>query len=461
LEAIGRARDAALTSGQELVFPQGQYLIRGPLELGFARLHVRGIGRVVIQAAFDQGNVVSFDAGEQAIAYQSSFRNFIIRGTGSPNQSGLFIRNVVHGVREDIRVRNVGHYAFHIVGDVFSNYRNLVSDTQNDGAGQEGTPIADCHVDGSAAVSATTACIFENLILENGRQHGLYLAKAANNVFKGGGAEGLEGTGVFVSAEAHRNHFEQFYCEANHGGDFDVRGQRNAFINCEAYDPERRTTQFAIRPGAVGNAIEKCGAIGPAGAMTIVQIEAGASDTIIRDCDLYRLIDSGNRTVLENYSDAFAGRSRTGGRSFGNGANSDPRVLDWYEEGKFAPRFAGTAREGNLGYQSATGEFQRIGNRVLFSLAVQAGQVTSPPSGGLLVKGLPYASAAATFDQAAAVGNYRGLSWPAGTTQIGAHLAGAAIRIVGLMNGRSEPFSATALKSGDMIAISGSYSVDG
>jgi hypothetical protein len=138
-------------------------------------------------------------------------------------------------------------------------------------------------------------------------------------------------------------------------------------------------------------------------------------------------------------------------------------VLDWYEEGRFSPRFGGTDRDGNVFVDVATGDFQRIGDRVFFSLTVRVSQVVAAPAGGLVVRGLPYpAGASVAYRQPAHIGEIAGLAWPAGATQVAAGVQGAAIRIVGLQPGSGpQDFDSARLKHGDMIAISGHYRVDG
>lgn len=311
LAAIHAARDVALTTGQELVFPQGFYKVSAAPEFGFPRLHVRGEGRVVIQADFNGGSVVSIDAGPTNIAYQGSFVNFTLRGNGSANQTGLYIRNRVHNYVADVRTRNVTKYAVHILSDVLSVYDRLTSDYQDDGIGSEARPTHDLYLDLTAANGAVTRCAFNECRFEEGQSFGVYLASATNCTFNGGAAEGLPGWAVYVSAASFRNQFNEFYCELNALGDFDILGNRNRFINCEAYDGSQATTQFKVRSGARGNFITGGGAFSSGGvALTTIVIDSGAIDTVVRDIDLYKLTDSGTSSVCENYSDAFNGRSR-------------------------------------------------------------------------------------------------------------------------------------------------------
>lgn len=63
-------------------------------------------------------------------------------------------------------------------------------------------------------------------------------------------------------------------------------------------------------------------------------------------------------------------RNRTLGLSFANRAVADGQTLDWYEEGRFAPRIDGDARTRNWAVRDA--RFTRIGNIVQVSVTIEA-----------------------------------------------------------------------------------------
>jgi hypothetical protein len=438
LAAIEDARDAAIAASKTLVFPQGTYKISATLELGYARLHVRGEERVVIQADFTSGPIVS--VANSGIAYQFSLRNVVLLGKYSGSAAvgtevGLKTQNVVHAVYENIRVRNVTDKAFDVTGDVFSVYNNLVSDRQNDGRNDEAAPQYDLYIDGSEMASSTSACQFNNCILECGTVAGVYIAKGTNNIFKGGGAEGLSGKGVIVSADAHRNQFDQFYCEYNAGGDFDISGTSNVFVNCEAYDLTRTNTSFHVRSGAARNVIEKCGAVTDAGAYTIVQIDAGAEDTTVRDCALYKVADSGARTWLENWSDAFNGVEKGGTRTF-------------------TPSFSGSNAVGTFTYDVRSGTATRIGRRVFFEIALRITGVTSGATGSeVRITGLPWPAS----HGAAMVVDEGGMTYPGVATALGGYIDGNRIVLRGNKNaGTVDP---TTLTAWSFVRVTGHYEV--
>lgn len=438
LAAIEAARDAAIAANKTLVFPQGTYKISATLELGYARLHVRGEERAVIQGDFTTGPIVSVSSS--GIAYQFSFRNFVLVGkysgaTPVGTEVGLRTQNVVHAVYENIRVRNVTGKAFHVTGDVLSVYSNLVSDQQNDGLSNEMVPQYDLYIDGTASNSSTTTCQFNNCILERGTVAGLYIAKGTNNIFKGGSAEGLPGRGVIVSADAHRNQFDQFYCEYNAGGDFDISGTGNVFVNCEAYDLARATASFRVRSGALRNVIEKCGAVTASGAYTIVQIDAGAEDTVVRDCALYKLTDLGTRTWLENWSDTFNGVARGGSRAF-------------------TPTFVGSVAAGDFTYDVRSGTATRIGRRVFFELTLRIRSVTSGATGSeARITGLPWSAS----NGVAAVVAEGGITYPGASTVLGAYIDGDRLVLRG--NKDAGTVDPTTLTAWSYVGVTGHYEV--
>lgn len=438
LAAIEAARDAAIAASKTLVFPQGTYKISATLELGHARLHVRGEERAVIQADFTTGPIVSVSVS--GVAYQFSLRNLLLVGkysgaTPIGTEVGLKTQNLVHAVYENIRVRNVTDKAFHVTGDVLSVYDNLVSDQQNDGLSNEMVPQYDLYIDGTASNSSTTACQFNNCILERGTLAGLYIAKGTNNIFKGGSAEGLPGRGVIVSADAHRNQFDQFYCEYNTGGDFDISGTANVFVNCEAYDLARTTVSFHVRSGALRNVIEKCGAVTGAGAYTTVQIDAGAEDTVVRDCALYKLTDAGTRTWLENWSDQFNGVAQGGSRTF-------------------TPTFVGSSAAGAFLYNVRNGTATRIGRRVFFEIALRISSVTNGATGSeTRITGLPWSASGG----AAAVVDETGMTYPGASTVLGGYIDGNRIVLRG--NKNAGPVDPTTLNAWSYVRVTGSYEV--
>ena len=95
---------------------------------------------------------------------------------------------------------------------------------------------------------------------------------------------------------------------------------------------------------------------------------------------------SGVALAVTGVANTAAGSFSTGA-SFGNAANTDATVLDWYEEGTFTPTGSGM---GSPSYSSQAGVFTRIGNKVQFALElVWTGGTLGA---NIAVTGLPYSA---------------------------------------------------------------------
>lgn len=77
-------------------------------------------------------------------------------------------------------------------------------------------------------------------------------------------------------------------------------------------------------------------------------------------------------------------RNRTTGFSFANRADSDPQVLDWYQESSFTPQVTGSNR---AGYKSRKAQFTRIGNVVHVGIHLTWDGTGTPQS--ITIEGLP------------------------------------------------------------------------
>jgi hypothetical protein len=90
-------------------------------------------------------------------------------------------------------------------------------------------------------------------------------------------------------------------------------------------------------------------------------------------------------------------------------ASADANTLDDYEEGTFTPIIVGGTTAGTATYTSQTGQYTKIGNRVLISIRI--GYNSGTGTGTLNIGGLPF-----TTDSAgASLSNYSdGISMTAG-----------------------------------------------
>ena len=79
-----------------------------------------------------------------------------------------------------------------------------------------------------------------------------------------------------------------------------------------------------------------------------------------------------------------------GGITF-NGDTAAANALDDYEEGTFTPGFGGHSATGTFGYATQIGRYTRVGNRVWFTIVLNADSHSGTTSGNFRITGLPFA----------------------------------------------------------------------
>lgn len=462
--ALSSAVAAAAAGNRSLVLRAGTYLHGRPLNLAFAGLRIRGEGLVTLRHTGASSPCVSMDAGDRAILYDHVLENIIIEGSGAPNQDGLFVRNMPHGIRRNIRVRNVTGRAFHILGDVLSTWENCIV-SANEGAFRH-VPARDFQIGGSAAVSATTAVLFINCIAESATECGWYLDRCDDCKWVGGASEGLgrHGTpgrrpiGLFVSRGASQNSFDSVSMELNDGGDVVVEGNGNHFVDCvmqsrAAASPYESVRSITVRGTARGNRFE-------GGSAYFAAVERGASNSTFRHIELTHSInDQGAGTVIADCLQLFNSAARFPSRTFGNVDDHNPLALDWYQEVRFEPSLQGSRSGGRLTYGRRIGVATRIGNICMFSIELEIASIGQAPAGPLVVDGLPF-PANADIGSAIAIGEIVNVG--PGEGHVGARIdAGqSAIRLLCSPSAGSPiGLDGGALRTGAVLRLSGHYTV--
>ena len=371
------------------MFTKGRdYAHSQPLNFGFTGLKVFGNGCVLRHIGTAAGASVMIDAGATSINYGHEFGGFLIFGNGVTDSDGLLVRNVVHASRYDIKVRNIERTAFDIRGDVLSTYDSCVCSYANSGGPTEAKPRTVFRLDGTpGAITATTACVFTNCIAETAREVGWNLATAQNNKFIGGTSEGLDGVGLVISTQSTGNSFGSFFMEFNGQGDVICRGSDNRFqdiaATSRAVNPPYEAVRSIILKGSAANNVFS----GGRGAYAI-EIETGATSNRFENLQCWRIIDGGTATIIANCQQDFNSLTRYSGTTLGNVNNPDPKALDWYEEGTFAPAAAGNSSPGAPTYAVRSGHYTRVGRMIVFSLTLSwTGQ---DGAGDLQFPGLPF-----------------------------------------------------------------------
>ena len=95
-----------------------------------------------------------------------------------------------------------------------------------------------------------------------------------------------------------------------------------------------------------------------------------------------------------------------------NSSVTDPLVMDWYEEGTFTPSVIGASTAGTCTYSNRVGKYQRVGNRLNFTIDISWSSHTG--TGNLLISGLPFtigfSTSASCFYNSLVVGSSKDLT---------------------------------------------------
>jgi len=110
-----------------------------------------------------------------------------------------------------------------------------------------------------------------------------------------------------------------------------------------------------------------------------------------------RVMDFGTNNKSLFINNPFNAYQVLGGLGFGNAANSNVNVLDWYLEGTFTPDLTfNTAGDVAVTYSTRVGKYTRIGNRIFVEVTIVTSSFThTTASGNLLIANMPFAPLAA------------------------------------------------------------------
>lgn len=450
--AMSTAVQAAVDAGCDLIIPAGTYRIDQPLNLGFAGLSVVGRGKAILRFT-GHGPAVTIDAGEDRILYDNHLCNLLIAGDGRSPQDGLFVQNVVHSTRRNIRVTNVTGTAFHILGDVLSTYeRCRVAD--NETARGISTPEINFHIGGSHLNKATTSCLFINCMAERASRTGWKVERCDNSRWIGGTAEGLGGVGLDIGKDSSGNSFDAFFLEHNQLGDIVCAGQDTQLLRCNATSaapnsPYERVRSVLLTQDADGTIIDGLRAYS-------IQVAAGAKNTRVANSDIsHRIDDQGIGTTIANCRQGYQSVARLPGQTLGNVDSADPTTLDWYQETRFTPALVSLGPDRKVSTVVATGSATRIGNVVTVTLSIRIERMPAGPTADIVIAGLPFPSARDVPSLCSAM--IVGASpqpWLA-QTEPGTDR----LRIIHGANGAMTMLKTADLRAGAVLTVSGQYMV--
>jgi hypothetical protein len=464
IDALDAAIAAAAVSLNEIVFPEGNYIISKTLNFTHQKLRVRGIGVVNIIHTGTDLSCVTIDNG--SLLYDAWVENINIIGNAN-TQNGLSMLNVVHATFKNIRVRNVSEIAFYVEGAVLNVYESIIC-SRNENA-LSPAPKYGLWLTNGTFGGTSTDNVFTNIMMEGMTEVGVYLSRADNNTFYNGTSEAhdtnsgvtFNGLGVYISNTSSGNLFHNFFCEANYyGGDLICHGDGNQFYNCtfasaSLVSPFESVKSVILKSTAVQNVLSGC-------YFYAALVESSAESNRFEYCrSAYRVEDNATRTAIEYTLQPFNSLTIYPNFKPGNINNPDTNSLDWYEEGIFTPTFGGTTGNGTITHDVQNGRFTRIGDIVFFGLTVRAAAVSVAPSGALIVEGLPYLSNV-VLDCPLTVGSFSKITLPASRVMLNATTAGntTTIRLFGTASALDAvEVDASTLTAGSVLAIGGSYKV--
>lgn len=464
--AIINALNAAISGGKQLVFPPGIYAHSGVINFASQRLRVKGEGLTRLRYLGSQPYGLAV-ASDNNFTYDVWVENLYIEANN--RAYGFYIKNTAHCVFKDIMIVNASEYGAYLEGTVLDTWENLrVTSNPPPLPGiTVSLPKYGLYINGSTIASQATDNTFINPIIEGVSEIGIVIEDGAHNTFIGGTSEGNSGAGgtwnglgIYIGANSPGNTFNNMFCEANRGGDLVCFGKDNLFLNCNMNSlalttPYDAVKSIIIKAGATQNRFSGC-------SFYAAQVDAGSEANSFEYCDSGdKIDDAGTRNQILWTRQSFNGTTIVPGYKVGNLANTDPVVLDWYQEGTFTPTFGGSAGDGSLTYDIQEGHYTRIGDTVIFNLLLRVTVVTAPPSGDLLVRGLPFTSSSTSSQYAVAVGNSSGISLPASRVNLTAYVLGGAsfIRLVGTASGLAGSLVQGSTLGSSLINIGGSYKV--
>jgi len=231
--ALANARTYIASTNAQLVFPAGTYTYSTSPNWGISGADITTSGLVTLNYT-GTGYAVNIDAGASSgLVYKMSFAgNFIVKSNASALDA-VFVRSIHHS-KIALKVSGCGptYAGLRVNFSVCTEYSIVVSG--NEGLIAGAIPYYGMYLDKRGAAEQTSACIFNNPIIEGVGATGIHLETAIQNTFTGGTSEGNTGLGVYISANSSFNTFNKLDLEVNgvSTGDISDNGNSNIFNGC-------------------------------------------------------------------------------------------------------------------------------------------------------------------------------------------------------------------------------------
>ena len=379
--AIQAAISASLTvkfpDGVYATSPSPAYAVQGQTYIFDSDVTIKGMSG-------DTGYVMDFDAGD------------------SPSPS-LFDVNMVGQVNIDCVATSAGPFRSRGVQHSIFNYKVLGSPTN---CGQINFAVLNTYIvtasvnQAAFTITPPTGLILDtrgvgeyvadcdfDLTMEGITGTGLVINDAQCNRFKGtseGNNRGVEDTAV-----CRENTFEEFWCEANTTGDFELYGVGTTLINCKALSSSTNDNVELV-------AAKNTTFLG--GYLRSVDCAAGSSDSVFLG--------------VRSSDNVSLGIKGVGSKKLIGCVESDTsdiittQVHDQIgSSGTFTPVLnGGVSSPSTTTYTAQEGEYDRVGNVVHFNIQIALSALTGG-TGIAIIQGLPF-PARSTSTNAVTVGRF-------------------------------------------------------
>jgi hypothetical protein len=234
--AITAAQAAAVSAGNGLFWPSGNYLTSLTLFLGNDHTRHVNFGGVTITFT-GSGTAISFDAGATSgVLWDISFgsRECPFRIVGNADATiGVFVRSVHHS-SINIIVRDFTGYGLIVNFSILSRY--FVKMSANDGGGFSVHPSCCLLADRrQASPNETNVCCDFEIIAEGIYGTGVQVGNSIQCRFTGTSEGNIGGGGVYEGTGCNNNTWDRFHSEANGGPDWLLyQSSQTLMLGCTA-----------------------------------------------------------------------------------------------------------------------------------------------------------------------------------------------------------------------------------
>ena len=184
--------------------------------------------------------------------------------------------------------------------------------------------------------------------------------------------------------------------------------------------------------GDGGGAASYRGAVSYVNSQDALYFKANGANKLILESDGDLNLQDGNLVVASGHGIDFSATADSSG-------TMTSELLDDYEEGSFTAGLLGQTTAGSFNYTLQQGRYVKIGQAVTVQITIYYASRNTAPAGNLVITGLPFSANTNNTQHAFNVGWAQYITFPSGTSQIGAYLGGGGTTLIlrGITSGGS------------------------